>query len=102
VIGSTLLLPSDTIIAEPQLGPLQDNGGRTWTHALLPGSPAIDRGNNAFGLFVDQRVYDPTVTQRGYERTTGAATDIGAFEFGSPDTIFYDGFDGQDEANHAD
>lgn len=24
---------------DPQLGPLQDNGGPTWTHALLPGSP---------------------------------------------------------------
>ncbi len=28
--------------ADPMLGPLQDNGGPTWTHALLPGSPAID------------------------------------------------------------
>jgi predicted outer membrane repeat protein len=27
---------------DPLLGPLQDNGGRTFTHALLPGSPAID------------------------------------------------------------
>ncbi len=26
----------------PMLGPLADNGGDTWTHALLPGSPAID------------------------------------------------------------
>jgi hypothetical protein len=29
----------------PQLGPLADNGGRTQTHALLPGSPAIDAGS---------------------------------------------------------
>ena len=28
------------------LGPLQDNGGPTFTLALLPGSPAIDQGNN--------------------------------------------------------
>jgi hypothetical protein len=27
---------------DPMLGPLADNGGDTWTHALLPGSPAID------------------------------------------------------------
>jgi CSLREA domain-containing protein len=27
------------------LGPLQHNGGPTWTHALLPGSPAIDAGD---------------------------------------------------------
>jgi hypothetical protein len=32
---------------EPLLGPLQDNGGPTLTHALLPGSPAIDAGNPA-------------------------------------------------------
>jgi hypothetical protein len=31
----------------PNLGPLQNNGGPTFTHALLPGSPAIDAGNPA-------------------------------------------------------
>src|SRR5262249_52781927 len=31
---------------DPLLGPLQFNGGPTPTHALLPGSPAIDRGLN--------------------------------------------------------
>ena len=31
------------------LGPFADNGGPTLTHTLLPGSPAIDAGNN--GLF---------------------------------------------------
>lgn len=30
------------LIADPLLGPLQNNGGQTSTHALLPGSPAID------------------------------------------------------------
>ena len=30
---------------DPLLGPLQDNGGLTQTHALLAGSPAIDAGN---------------------------------------------------------
>src|SRR6266851_3820593 len=33
---------------DPLLGPLQDNGGPTFTHALLIGSPAIDAGNNAY------------------------------------------------------
>ena len=37
----------------PLLGPLQMNGGPTPTHALLPGSPAIDQGNS-FGLKIDQ------------------------------------------------
>jgi CSLREA domain-containing protein len=30
---------------DPLLSPLQDNGGPTWTHALLPESPAIDAGD---------------------------------------------------------
>jgi hypothetical protein len=93
VIDSTLTLPADTIVADPMLGPLQDNGGRTWTHALLPGSPAIDHGNNAGGLEIDQRAFDESVSERGYERVVGPSADIGAFEFGAPDTIFFDGFD---------
>ena len=31
---------------DPLLGPLQDNGGPTFTHALLSGSPAINAGDN--------------------------------------------------------
>ncbi len=30
---------------DPRLGPLQNNGGPTWTHALLAGSPALDAGH---------------------------------------------------------
>jgi CSLREA domain-containing protein len=39
--------PSSTDITgvDPLLGTLQGNGGLTWTHNLLPGSPAIDAGN---------------------------------------------------------
>ena len=36
---------SAPILADPKLGPLQNNGGPTQTHALLSGSPAIDAGN---------------------------------------------------------
>src|SRR5262249_20072644 len=39
---------------DPLLGPLQDNGGLTRTHALLPGSPALDAGHSG-GLSTDQR-----------------------------------------------
>jgi hypothetical protein len=52
------------------LGPLTNNGGPTPTIALLPGSPAIDAG-------------DDTLTgtdQRGYARLSGAHVDIGAYE----------------------
>jgi hypothetical protein len=59
---------------DPLLGPLQNNGGLTATHALLPGSPAIDAGPTNAAPFVDQR---------GAPRPFGAADDIGAFEYGS-------------------
>jgi hypothetical protein len=55
------------------LGPLANNGGPTKTHALLPGSPALNAGNNALGLAYDQR-------GTGFARVVGAAADIGAFE----------------------
>ena len=57
--------------ANPQLGPLADNGGPTLTMALLPGSPAIDAGT-ALGA--------PATDQRGVPRPQGAGVDIGAFE----------------------
>jgi hypothetical protein len=57
------------------LGPLQDNGGPTWTHALLPGSPALDVGDPA---------QCPATDQRGVPRPQGAGCDIGAFELEQP------------------
>jgi hypothetical protein len=75
--------PSPLIIDDPLLGPLRDNGGPTMTHALLPGSPAIDAGNNVAGLQTDQR---------GRARVSGPAADIGAFEV-QTDAIFANGFD---------
>ena len=39
---------SDLLNVNPMLGPLQDSGGPTFTHALLPGSPAIDAGDPDF------------------------------------------------------
>ena len=65
--------PTDQTNTPPLLGPLQLNGGQTPTHALVCGSPAIDKGTNFLGLATDQR-------GEGFPRTFGAATDIGAFE----------------------
>jgi hypothetical protein len=98
VIASTLPLPADTLASDPMLGPLADNGGKVQTHALLAGSPAIDAGENPLSRFEDERGYVcPPVGQCAEaERTVGAATDIGAFEFGAPDRIFDDGFDAED------
>ena len=62
--------------ADPKLGPLQANGGPTWTHALTVGSPAIDAipvGINGCGSTL-------VADQRGVARPLGAACDIGAFE----------------------
>jgi hypothetical protein len=71
--ASNAPLPVDTIMADPMLGPLANNGGRTRTHALLIGSPAIDAGNNDGGFAWDQR-------GPGFPRVVGPRTDIGAFE----------------------
>jgi hypothetical protein len=54
---------------DPLLGPLQDNGGPTKTHALLAGSPALNAGN-PFQLGV--------ADQRGVVRTGGV--NIGAYQ----------------------
>jgi parallel beta-helix repeat protein len=64
---------------DPRLGPLQDNGGPTQTMALLPGSAAIDAGDNSL---VPTGV---TTDQRGRDRFVNGITDLGAFEF-SPQT----------------
>ena len=67
---------------DPKLGPLQDNGGATWTRALLPGSPAIDAGISA-NLSTDQRGagFSRTFDDPGTPNATGGdGTDIGAFE----------------------
>lgn len=81
---------------DPNLSPLQDNGGfklpdgsRILTHALLPGSLAIDAGDATLVAGVgDTPAYD----QRGYPFNrvidapgtpqSGARIDIGAFEYG--------------------
>jgi hypothetical protein len=70
--------PGDLLGVDPQLGPLQNNGGPTLTHALLPGSPAI----NAVPVEACTDVVgDPIlVDQRGVPRPKGAACDIGAYE----------------------
>jgi len=62
------------------LGPLQDNGGLTFTIALLPGSPAIDQGISE-GLSTDQRGMPRTADQPNISNASGGdGTDIGAFE----------------------
>ena len=63
----------DQINTDPLLGPLQDHGGPTFTHALLPGSPAIDAGDPNFHP-------PPFNDQRGCPRVINGRIDIGSFE----------------------
>ena len=73
--GGLLTGPGDQINTDPLLGPLQDNGGPTFTHALLPGSPAIDAGDPNFSP-------PPFNDQRGcpFDRVFNGRIDIGSFE----------------------
>ena len=73
---------NNLVLQDPNLGPLQDNGGPTPTHALLAGSPAIDPGfadavTNPNNQATDQR-------GPGFPRKSGASIDLGAFEFNLP------------------
>ena len=75
--------PGDQINTDPLLGPLEDNGGPTETHALLLGSPAIDQGNSG-GVYIDQRRFHRPFDVPGIPNAVGGdGSDIGAFEFGA-------------------
>ncbi len=74
--GAVTITGSDNVVSvDPLLGPLQDNGGPTFTHALLPGSPAIDMGDPVFSA-------PPDFDQRGdpFTRVHNGRIDIGAYE----------------------
>jgi predicted outer membrane repeat protein len=68
--------PTDLTSTDPQLGALAQNGGPTATMALAGTSPAVDQipSGDALCLATDQR---------GYGRPTGAACEIGAYEYGA-------------------
>jgi CSLREA domain-containing protein len=88
LVGANTGCPSngtgDQTTLDPGLGPLQNNGGPTSTHALLSGSPAIDAGNpngckdgNGNLLKTDQRGEPRPVDGNG---DTIIRCDIGAYE----------------------
>lgn len=73
--GSDILATSDgtsPTALDEILSPLDDNGGPTQTHALPPGSPAIDAAGDCAA--------DVPTDQRGESRPQGTACDIGAYE----------------------
>ena len=82
--GGVLTNATDQLSKDPLLGPLADNGGPTFTQALLPGSPAIDKGKT-FGLTTDQRGLPRPFDFASIANATGGdGSDIGAFEVERP------------------
>lgn len=73
--GSLVGTPASPLDA--RLRPLGPSGGPTWTHAPLPGSPAINAGGAS-----------PFATdQRGFPRDVGGSCDLGAVERGPLITV---------------
>jgi hypothetical protein len=67
-----LSAPGDMPNTDPLLGPLQNNGGPTYTTAIPFNSPAKDSADNTAC---------PPTDQRGVIRPQGAGCDIGAYEY---------------------
>jgi hypothetical protein len=98
--GTTFLDPSqkhstdltDIPLSDIKINPnLQLNGSKTTeTHALEPGSPAINAIPLAACLIIVSRVLI-TTDQRGVKRPQGPACDIGAYEY-VPGTYLGEGF----------
>lgn len=68
--------PAAFLNGNPQLGPLQDNGGPTETIGLGPGSAAVGQNPTGTGC--------PSTDQRGVARPAGGACDIGAYQATAP------------------
>jgi hypothetical protein len=68
-------------ITPATIGPAQDNGGGTATHAITANSEAVDSTIDALGC-VDETGARLTVDQRGAARPAGPRCDVGAVEFG--------------------
>jgi len=70
------LIADNILGADPGLAPLADNGGPTQTHALLPGSPALNAGDPAAIASA------PATDQRGpgFLRIIGGRVDLGSYE----------------------
>lgn len=76
MLGFAMGLGTQVLNGQAKVLALQDNGGRTQTHALAKGSPALDRGERAVCLAAPVGALD----QRGQLRPEGGGCDLGAYE----------------------
>lgn len=79
----TALIASGTNVTgvSPDLGPLQSNGGPTYTMLPNDASPVINAGDQSLtALTLDQR-------GSGYERVSGSQIDMGATELQAPEVL---------------
>ncbi len=74
--ASCSIAGSNNQVTNPQLSPLANNGGPTRTMLPLPGSPAIDAGDNLYCPVTDQRGFNRPIDKLG----AGSICDIGAVE----------------------
>ena len=84
---------TNPVTGNPMLGPLQNNGGQTNTHALLTGSVAIDAGSNTNSTLDGMVGSTALITdQRGtlFARIGNSTVDLGAFEVQDPDSFVVD------------
>lgn len=88
-------IPARGFVDIDSIGPLQDNGGLTLTHALLAGSSAIN-ATTTQGC-VDDTLVSLSLDERGGLRGEGLNCDVGAYEYGATppvtDRIFRNGFE---------
>jgi hypothetical protein len=81
--GGSGFAATDLLNVDPLLGPLQDNGGPTWTMALLPGSPALSAGDPAQLGVADQR----GVVRRGGVNIGAYQASASAFVLSAPAAV---------------
>jgi hypothetical protein len=72
VEDGSCITAATSMMGDPMLGPLQNNGGPTLTHALLAGSPAFDA--------IPSEECAVGTDQRGVPRPQGDGCDIGSYE----------------------
>jgi CSLREA domain-containing protein len=85
-IAGAVTYEGDNVIGgDPLLGPLQNNGGMTDTHALLAGSPAVDAATDCTAVGGTA----VTLDQRDIPRPRGTSCDIGACESPFSDTVIF-------------